>query len=82
MSRKKLDYRACEHPAGLYAPCGRAVEQLPCTDEFDHLCAEFYRATGLYPSRHEFSRALSAARKARKMNRKGLPMSRNNSEMN
>ena len=48
----------------LYAMVTRTVDDLPYTDEFDRLHAEFTSRTGRQISQHDFWRALSNARKA------------------
>jgi hypothetical protein len=56
--------------AELYAQVARTVDDLPYTDEFDRLHAEFTSRTGRQISRHDFWRALSSARKASRLIRK------------
>ncbi|MCX5654928.1 MAG: hypothetical protein NTY65_09810 [Planctomycetota bacterium] len=54
----------------LYAQVARTVDDLPYTDEFERLHAEFMSRTGRQISHHDFWRALSSARKATRLIRK------------
>lgn len=54
----------------LYKSTTRTVDDLPYTDEFEKLYVSFVARSGSELSRHDFWRALSSARKARKLVRK------------
>jgi hypothetical protein len=54
----------------LYEKASRTVDDLPYTDEFDKLYAEFVARSGRQLTRHDFWRALSNARKASRLVRK------------
>jgi hypothetical protein len=55
----------------LYASVAQTVDNLPYTDEVERLYDEFTRRTGRQIFHHDFWRALSGARKASRLIRKG-----------
>jgi hypothetical protein len=54
----------------LYSDSLLTVDELPYTDEFEKLHAEFVARSGLQISRHDLRRAMANARKARRLVRK------------
>lgn len=56
--------------AGLYARTRKTVDDLPYTDEFERIYAEFCERTGRDWTRHDVWRLLSNARKASRLTRK------------
>jgi hypothetical protein len=54
----------------LYARSSRTLDDLPYTDEFDQLHAEFVARSGRRLSQHDFWRAMANARKAGRLVRK------------
>jgi len=70
MPRLYLSNAHREIVADLYARTSATVDDLPYTDEFDRLHAEFEARTGRILSKHDFWRALSNARKANRLIRK------------
>lgn len=53
----------------LYDKAKRTRDDLPCTDEFDQMYAEFVAHSGLILTRHEFWKALAGAGKASQLAR-------------
>ena len=54
----------------LYTRSSRTVDDLPYTDEFDQLYAEFVTRSGRRITQHDFWRAIANARKAGRLMRK------------
>jgi hypothetical protein len=54
----------------LYTRSSRTVDDLPYTDEFDRLYAEFVARSGRRITQHDFWRAIANARKAGRLVRK------------
>lgn len=70
MAWKELDEAERETLIALYAACPTTVDDLPYTDEFERLYAEFIHRTGRVLSLHDFWKALASARKTGKLVRK------------
>jgi hypothetical protein len=54
----------------LYAEANRTLDNLPYTEEFEHLYQEFRHRTGVETDRHSVWKALCNRRKARRLVRK------------
>jgi hypothetical protein len=70
MAHLSLSNAHKELVAELYARARRTVDDLPYTDEFDQLHAEFEARSSRQISKHDFWRALSICRKASRLVRK------------
>ena len=70
MGWKELDQASRDVLGAIYAAAALTVDDLPYTEEFDRMLAEFRRRTGHQISPHEFWRALSSARKTGQLARK------------
>jgi hypothetical protein len=54
----------------LYKRTAKTVDDLPYTEEFEHLYESFVQRSGLTMSRHDVWRALASQRKASRLERK------------